>query len=55
VVPEPLFATGLTAPGTQRSYAVAKGGQRFLIPVDHDSLGSSPITVVLNWPTLLAK
>jgi Tol biopolymer transport system component len=55
VAPEPLFATGLTEPGTQRSYAVAKGGQRFLIPVDHASSGSNPITVVLNWPGLLAK
>ena len=55
VVPEPLFPTGLTNITTQRSYAVAKDGQKFLIPVDRDSSASSPITVVLNWRALLAK
>ena len=55
VVPEALFPTGLTTPGTQRSYAVAKDGQKFLIPVDHDASEPSPIIVVLNWPALLTK
>ncbi|HEU4937838.1 MAG TPA: protein kinase [Vicinamibacterales bacterium] len=54
-VPEPLFQTGLSSPNTARPYAVAKDGQRFLIPVPRETKGSMPITVILNWPESLAK
>jgi hypothetical protein len=29
-------------------------GRRFLIPVPHQTSGSTPITVVLHWPAMLA-
>ena len=50
-VPQKRFSTRLR-PGNNRAYAVAKDGQHFLIP----QVGpGTPITVVLNWPTLLGK
>ena len=54
-VPHSLFRTGLTDPGTFHPYAVANGGNRFLIPVRREAPGSMPITVVLNWPATLPK
>ena len=50
-VPQKLFPTRLR-PGNNRAWAVAKDGQRFLIP----QIGpGTPITVVLNWPALIGK
>jgi Tol biopolymer transport system component len=50
-VPQKLFSTRLR-PGNNRAWAVAKDGQRFLIP----QIGpGTPITVVVNWPALIAK
>ena len=54
-VPQPLFRTGLTHAGSFHPYAVAKDGQRFLIPVAHETPGAMPITVVWNWPATLGK
>jgi hypothetical protein len=54
-VPEKLFDTGLRNARTFHPYGVTKDGQRFLIPVGRASLGSAPITIVLNWPATLAK
>jgi serine/threonine protein kinase/Tol biopolymer transport system component len=54
-VPHMLFRTGLTEAGNFHPYAVAKDGQRFLIPVRREAPGSTPITVVLNWPATLPK
>jgi eukaryotic-like serine/threonine-protein kinase len=53
--PEPLFQTGLTSANTYHPYAVGKDGQRFLIPIEREDSGSTPITIVLNWPANLAK
>jgi hypothetical protein len=53
-IPEPLFPTGLSLV-TQRPYAVAHDGQRFLMPVPIDPRGVPPITVVLNWQMKLPK
>ena len=50
-LPERLFTTELR-PGSFHPYAVTRDGQRFLIPRE---MRPAPITVVLNWPTLLAK
>ena len=50
-LPEHLFPTELR-PGSFHPYAVTRDGQRFLIPRE---IPPAPITVVLNWPTLLAK
>ncbi len=54
-VPDPLFQTGLTNPSTFHPYAVARDGQRFLMPVAREPTGAVPITVVLHWPALIAK
>jgi len=48
-VPGKLFPTRLR-PGNNRAWAVAKDGQRFLIPQIEKG---TPITVVLNWPALI--
>jgi hypothetical protein len=54
-VSQRLFQTGLTTWGNQRPYAVAKDGRRFLIPIPRDTVGPTPITVVLNWQATKAK
>ena len=40
--------------GGQNSFAVDPSGQRFLLVVPDEKV-SAPITVVLNWPSLLSK
>jgi hypothetical protein len=50
-VPQRLFTTDLR-PGSFRPYAVTRDGQRFLIPRE---MPPAPITVVLNWPAIVAK
>jgi Tol biopolymer transport system component len=54
-VPKPLFQSGLTTFVNRRAYAVVKDGQRFLIPVTLSSAGNAPVTVVLNWPSILQQ
>jgi dipeptidyl aminopeptidase/acylaminoacyl peptidase len=49
--PHPLFRTQLGGPGNYRPYAVARDGQRFLIPI----ASPEPLRVVLDWRALLAK
>jgi serine/threonine protein kinase len=46
-LPEPLFRVAVL-PGNNRTYAVAKDGQRFLVPVEL----SPPLHVVLDWRAL---
>jgi Tol biopolymer transport system component len=51
-VPTALFQTRTSGPlglGVRFNYAVASGGQRFLITADVPDAVPSPITVVLNW------
>jgi Tol biopolymer transport system component len=51
-VPRVLFQTRTSGPlglGVRFNYAVAPGGQRFLITTDVPEAAPSPITVVLNW------
>jgi Tol biopolymer transport system component/tRNA A-37 threonylcarbamoyl transferase component Bud32 len=51
-IPKPLFRTRTSGPlglGVRFNYAVAPGGQRFLITADSPDAAPSPITVVLNW------
>jgi len=52
-VPRALFRMG----GLSRaSYAVSRDGARFLVAVQSDgSRGDVPLSVVLNWPTLLQR
>ena len=54
-VPRALFQTPIVTSANFHPYAVAKDGQRFLIPVPREAPGSMPITVVLNWPATLPK
>jgi len=57
----PLFQTGLGYPGAAPSgipYDVTADGQRFLLSVPQTStlsVASIPITVVLNWPSMLKR
>jgi hypothetical protein len=60
--PKPLFQTGLEfdpvliGPGLAvRQYDVTPDGQRFLLNQHVADSADSPITVVVNWPKLLAK
>ena len=50
-VPAPLFTTDLRR-GDNHPYAVTRDGQRFLIPIRTEE---PSITVILNWPAILAK
>ncbi len=50
-VPAPLFKTDLRR-GDNHPYAVTRDGQRFLIPIRTEE---PSITVVLNWPAILAR
>ena len=52
--PRPLFATRLNTRGLRQTYAVSPDGQRFLLVLPTD-VGVSTLTVVLNWPALLAQ
>jgi eukaryotic-like serine/threonine-protein kinase len=55
-VPEVLFQTRTSGPlglGVRFNYAVAPGGQRFLIVTDVPEAAPTPITVVLNWENTL--
>jgi hypothetical protein len=54
-VPERLFQTAIVKSGNFHPYAVAKDGQRFLIPIPREASGSMPITVILNWPAKLRE
>jgi serine/threonine protein kinase len=53
--PKPLFQAQL-APGiTRNQYAVSPDGQRFLMLVPAGEPKPTPITIVVNWPALLAQ
>jgi serine/threonine protein kinase/Tol biopolymer transport system component len=52
--PQPLFALrNNPTPGTQ--YDVTRDGQRFIVSVPVQAEGASPLTLVLNWPSLLQR
>ena len=55
--PRPLFATGADAIsrlGVGSAFDVTADGQRFLVRVPVALTGRSPITVILNWQSMLA-
>jgi hypothetical protein len=60
-VPKPLFVASILGGATARHvirYDVAADGSRFLInavPPEARTLPEAPITVVLNWTTLLKR
>ena len=54
--PVPLFQTRIAGPlgtGHRFPYAVSRDGQRFLMYVE-DADATPAVTVILNWPSLLA-
>jgi hypothetical protein len=53
--PEPLFQLQFTPQLNIDQYAVTEDGQRFLVVEPVGSAAPTPITVVLNWPALLAR
>jgi hypothetical protein len=53
--PRPLFETHLTAFGSFRDYDVSADGQKFVINEPTADTSETPITVIVNWPKLLAK
>jgi dipeptidyl aminopeptidase/acylaminoacyl peptidase len=54
-VPLALFATTLLKTQDRHTYTVTKDGKRFLLIVPEQHQAVTPITVVLNWPSLLKK
>ena len=54
-VPKPLFDTRVESYTNNNRYAVSPDGQRFLINVPVEAQTSTPITIVLNWPTALKR
>jgi Tol biopolymer transport system component len=50
-VPEELFEVRLLR--TNTSFEVSQDGQQFLLPAPVEQEGSTPMTVVLNWPEIL--
>ena len=53
--PQVLFDTGLVVDPTNDQYDVTADGERFLVLKPLPEAESSPITVVLNWVSLLEK
>jgi serine/threonine protein kinase/Tol biopolymer transport system component len=48
-----IAGSGAMLPGGTYQYSVAKNGQRFLINMTTDEATASPITIVLNWTSVL--
>jgi hypothetical protein len=38
----------------RRNYAVSRDGQRFLVNISSGEAMTEPLTVIVNWPRLLA-
>jgi Tol biopolymer transport system component len=54
--PQPLFQTRIAGPlarDVRNNYAVSPDGERFLIVTNAEESSPPPITVILNWPSLL--
>jgi Tol biopolymer transport system component len=52
--PRKLFSLGSTSV-TSRPYAVAKDGKKFLVAIPQSATAVPPLTVMLNWTTLIPK
>ena len=53
--PKPLFQTRLDREAGARQYDVSCDGQRFLLNVRSTEASDAPITLIVNFPKLLAK
>jgi dipeptidyl aminopeptidase/acylaminoacyl peptidase len=53
--PRELFNTSITAFNRRNQYVVTGDGQRFLVNLSAEDRDSAPITVVLNWQSVLEK
>jgi len=54
-VPHALFPTTLSKTQAKHTYTVTKDGKRFLLVVPEQHQAVTPITVVLNWPSLVKR
>jgi hypothetical protein len=54
-VPKPLFQTRLEFDLLPRQYDVSADGKRFLLAQPLEESATVPITVIVQWPTLLKK
>jgi len=54
-IPHVLFNAALDVGPMNNQYEVTPDGQRFLIPKSLSETAQTPITVVLNWTSLLKK
>jgi Tol biopolymer transport system component len=54
-VPEPLFRTSTTVTQNQHPWAMTQDGQRFLIDIAEKRPVGEPITIVMNWLSLLSQ
>ena len=55
-IPKPLFQTRSAAGAAGRHlYSVTRDGSRFLIATPPQMAATMPLTVVLNWPSMIAK
>jgi hypothetical protein len=53
--PKPLFQTRLEFDSLGKPYDVSADGKRFLLAQPLEESALVPITVIVNWPTLLKK
>lgn len=53
--PEPLFSFKPGGPTGRNRYVVAPDGTSFIFITPRDAYSEPGVTVVLNWPSLLAK
>ncbi|HMF93386.1 MAG TPA: hypothetical protein VKE96_03795 [Vicinamibacterales bacterium] len=50
--PRELFAHRYSG-GRGNRFNIDRGGRRFLLPVEQEQPGDRPISVIVNWPSLL--
>jgi Tol biopolymer transport system component len=54
-LPKPLFSANIEGDTFNRPFDVSPDGQRFLLPQPVEQATSQPLTVILNWQSLLKK
>ena len=51
----PIVFGGSPRDNNKEQYAVSRDGQRFLVNVTSDETTGSPVTIVLNWLSVLRR
>ena len=54
-IPERLFSTRIEPDSAARLYDVSPDGRRFLLAQPVEQAGSEPLTLILNWQSLINK